>query len=67
MSYVLCLTIHHIQTIFTSFYYGTIILLFLQLLLAGRLLSVSCVRYSYTAITLKVQTSEDFVHLCSGV
>ncbi len=41
------LIIHHIQTIFTSFYYETIILSFLQLLLAGRLLSVSCVLYSY--------------------
>jgi hypothetical protein len=43
------LIIHHIQTIFTSFYYETIILLFLQLFMAGRLLLVSCVRYSYCA------------------
>ncbi len=41
------LIIHHIQATFTSFYYETIILSFLRLLMAGRLLSVSRVRYSY--------------------
>ncbi len=41
------LIIHHIQTTFISFYYKTITLLFLQLLLAGRLLLVSCVRYRH--------------------
>ncbi len=40
------LIIHHIQTIFTSFSYETIILSFLKLLLAGRLLLVSHARYN---------------------
>jgi hypothetical protein len=38
---------HHIQVIFTSFYHDTIIPSLLQFRLAGRLLSVFYVRYSY--------------------
>jgi hypothetical protein len=46
------LIIHYIQTIFTSFYYETIIPSLLQFLLAGRLLSVFYVRYSRFVVSL---------------